>query len=205
MARRQDLPAGAVAPLFWLFTLVFAAMVLSRFDGFGGQIPAPAHAAMLWACFPLLLVAGALEGRIDYGEHARRMPLWMAIDSRPVRYTFALALTYLGLVAMQTFEVSLGVVDPRAPAEWPPTQRLLWFLGFSFGMGFANYLAAAGALIPGLRVLTAPFSRLPAPVGLGLLLALGLGLAAAAFELLAFGPDVRAGVAEAAARVWQPE
>ncbi|MCY1010602.1 hypothetical protein OV079_34565 [Nannocystis pusilla] len=54
-------------------------------------------------------------------------------------------------------------------------------------------------------MLTAPFSRLPAPVGLGLLLALGLGLAAAAFELLAFGPDVRAGVAEAAARVWPPE
>jgi hypothetical protein len=116
MARRQDLPAGAVAPLFWLFTLVFAAMVLSRFDGFGGQLPAPAHAAMLWVCFPLLVVAGAIEGRIDYGEHARRMPLWMAIDSRPVRYTFALALTYLGLVAMQTFEVSLGVVDPRAPS-----------------------------------------------------------------------------------------
>jgi hypothetical protein len=72
-------------------------------------------------------------------------------------------------------------------------------------MSFANYLAAAGVLIPALRVLTAPFSRLPAPVGLGLLAALGLGVAAATFELLGHAPQLRAGVAEAAARVWQPE
>jgi hypothetical protein len=130
VARKQDLEAAAVAPLFWLFALVFAAMVLSRFDGFAGQVPVQAHAALLWASFPLLLVAGALEGRIAYDEHTGRMPLWMAIDSRPVRYTFALALTYFGLVALQAFDVSLGVVDPRAPAEWPPTQRLVWFLGF---------------------------------------------------------------------------
>ena len=205
MARKQDLAPAAVAPLFWLFALVFAAMVLSRFDGFGGQIPARAHATMLWACFPLLLVAGALEGRLDYGEHARRMPRWMAIDSRPVRYTFALALTYVGLVTLQAFDVSLGIVDPRAPSGWPPQQRLLWFVGFSFGMGFANYLAAAGVLIPGLRVLTAPFSRLPAPLGLGLLVALGLGLSAGMFELLVHGPGWRAEFTAAASRAWQPE
>lgn len=205
MAQTRDLPADAVAPLFWLFTLMFAAMVLSRFDGFAAQIPAQVHVAMLWAACPLLLIAGALEGRIDHGEHSRRMPLWMTIDSRPVRYTFTLALTYFGLVALQAFDVSLGVVDPRAPAEWPQTQRLAWFLGFSFGMSFANYLAAAGALIPGLRWITAPFSRLPTPVGLGLLLGLGLGLSAAAFELLARGSEIRAGIEDAAGRVWQPE
>jgi hypothetical protein len=205
MARTRDLPADALAPLFWLFTLVFAAMVLSRFDGFAAHVPVQVHVAMLWAACPLLLVAGALEGRLDHGEHARRMPLWMTIDSRPVRYTFALALTYFGLVALQAFDVSLGVVDPRAPAGWPQTQRLTWFLGFSFGMSFANFLVAAKVLIPALRVITAPFSRLPTPVGLGLLLVLGLVLSAAAFELLVRGSEIRAGLGEAAGRVWQPE
>jgi hypothetical protein len=36
-------------------------------------------------------------------------------------------------------------------------------------------------------------------------MALGLGLSAAAFELLARRAEIRAGVAEAAGRVWQPE
>ncbi|MCY1061281.1 hypothetical protein [Nannocystis sp. SCPEA4] len=205
MTRKQDLSAGVAAPLFWFFTLVFAAMVLSRFDGFAVQIPAQVHVAMLWISCPLLLLAGAIEGRIDHGERSRGTPLWLTIDSRPIRYTFTLALTYFGLVALAAFDVSLGVVDPRAPAEWPHMQRLLWFLGFSFGMSFANYLAAAGALIPGLRVVTAPFSRLPTALGLGLLMALGLGLSAAAFELLARRTEIRAGVTDAAGRVWQPE
>lgn len=203
--RKKDLSPGAVAPFFWLTTLLFAAAVLSRFDGFAGLIPPALHVAALWACFPLLLVAGALEGRIDYGPAMPGLPLWMTIGSRPVRWTFALALTYLGLVALQAFEVSLGAVDPRAPEVWPQPQRLLWFLGFSFGMSFANFLAAAGALVPALRVTTAPFSRLPWGLGLGLLTALGVGLGAGAIQLLAKGTELRAQVAEMAKQLWQHE
>lgn len=203
MARRQDLSPAAAAPFFWPTTLVFAALVLSRFDGFAAQIPAQAHLAMWWASVPLLIVAGAVEGRIDHGH--RGMPLWMAIDSRPVRWTFSLALTYFGLVALQAFDVSLGVVDPRAPAEWPPQQRLAWFFGFSFGMSFANYLVAARVLIPALRAVTSPFSRLPWAIGFGLLAMIGLGLAAAGLELLSRGPELRADVAAKAAQLWQRE
>lgn len=203
--RRQDLAPGAVAPFFWLLTLVFAAAVLSRFDGFAAAVPAGFHAVMLWASFPLLLIAGAIEGRIAYAPSPAGFPLWMTIGSRPVRYAFTLGLTYLGLVALQIFEVSLGVIDPRAPEVWPPTQRLLWFLGFSFGMSFANYLAAAGALIPALRAITAPFSRLPWVVGLVLLMAIGLALGAGALEVAAHSAELRGWAVEMASKVWRRE
>lgn len=203
--RRKDLSPGAVAPFFWLTTAVFAAGVLSRFDGFVALFPPAAHVAMVWASFPLLLIAGALEGRIDYGPRMPGFPLWMTITSRPVRYTFALALTYLGLVGLQTFEVSLGVVDPRAPEGWPQAQRLLWFLGFSFGMSFANFLAAAGVILPALRVITAPFSRLPWAPGLALLMVIGVGLGAGAIEVLAKSAELRAWAGERVQQLWQRE
>lgn len=200
---RKDLAPGAVAPFFWLTTILFAAGVVSRFDGFIGAIPPAGHVVMLWASFPLLLVAGALEARVDYGSRTTGFPLWMTIDSRPVRYTFALALTYLGLVGLQAFEVSLGIVDPRAPEVWPQPQRLLWFLGFSFGMSFVNFLAAAGVLVPALRWIAAPFSRLPWALGLGLLMMLGVGLGAGAIELLVRRAELQAWVGAAVQQVWQ--
>lgn len=191
MAKR-DLSPRSVAPLFVVLTLVFAAAVLSRFDGFQGELPAAAHGALLAASFPLLLLAGAVEGRVAYDPARKDMPLWMQIDSRPIKYTFALALTYLGLVALQAFEIELGTVDPSAPEVWPPPQRLAWFLMFSFGMSFANFLVAAGVLIPGLRLVTAPFSRLPAALGMPLVALLGLGLGWLSLGALARADDVRA-------------
>lgn len=188
----KDLTQRSVAPLFVLLALVFAAAVLSRFDGFAGRIPAAAHGALLAACFPLLMIAGAVERRIAYDPGRKDMPLWMQIDSRPVKYTFALALTYLGLLALQVFEIELGIVDPIAPEGWPQAQRLAWFLVFSFGMSFVNFLLAAGVLIPVLRVITAPFSRLPAALGMPLVALLGLGLGWLSFGALERADDVRA-------------
>jgi hypothetical protein len=188
---KQDLTSRSVAPLFVLLTLVFAAAVLSRFDGFAGQIPGQVHGAMLAASFPLLLIAAAVERRVAY-DSSKTMPLWMQIDSRPIKYTFTLALTYLGIVALQVFEVELGVIDPSPPESFPQQQRLLWFLGFSFGMSFANYLVAAGVLIPALRLITAPFSRLPGVIGLPLVALLGLGLGWLSLGALARAEDVRA-------------
>lgn len=188
---KQGLTSRSVAPLFVPLTLVFAAAVLSRFDGFAGQIPGQVHGAMLAASFPLLLLAGAVERRVAYGA-SKSMPLWMQIDSRPIKYTFTLALTYLGIVALQVFEVELGVIDPSPPESFPQQQRLLWFLGFSFGMSFANYLVAAGVLIPGLRLVTAPFSRLPGVIGLPLVALLGLGLGWLSLGALARAEEVRA-------------
>ncbi|HEY8378463.1 MAG TPA: hypothetical protein VIK91_18330 [Nannocystis sp.] len=200
---RKDLAPGAVAPFFRLTTIVFAAGVLSRFDLFIEAIPPAAHVALLWASFPLLLVAGALEARVDHGPQLPDVPLWMTITSRPIRYTFALAPTYLGIVALQAFEISLGVVDPRAPEVWPPLGRLAWFLGFSFGMSFANFMVATAALIPALRRIAALFSRLPWALGVGLLTALGVGLGAGAVEVLARRAEVVAWVGAVVDSVWQ--
>lgn len=188
---KQDLTQRSVAPLFVLLTLVFAAAVLSRFDAFAARIPGQVHGAMLAASFPLLLIAGAVERRVAY-DTSPSMPLWMRIDSRPIKYTFTLALTYLAIVALQAFDVELGVIDPSPPEVWPQQQRLLWFVGFSFGMSFANYLVAAGVLIPALRLVTAPFSRLPGVVGMPLVALLGLGLGWLSLGALARAEEVRA-------------
>ena len=187
----KDLTPRSVAPVFAPLALLFAAAVLSRFDGFSGQVPAEVHGAALAATFPLLLIGGALERRIDYGHALKDMPLWMQIDSRPVKWFFTLALTYLGIVALQVLDLDLGIVDPNAPPQWPRAQRLGWFVMFSFGMSFANFLVAAGALIPALRVITWPFARLPPVIGFPLLTACGFGLGAAVLAGLSRANDVR--------------
>lgn len=200
----KDLSPRAVAPLFGALALLFAAAVLSRFDGFAGQVPPAAHGAALVAAFPLLLIGGALERRIDYGDARKDMPLWMQIDSRPVRWFFTLALTYLGIVALQVLDLELGVIDPSAPPQWPWAQRLGWFVMFSFGMSFANFLAASGVLIPVLRVFTWPFVRLPPLLGFPLLAACGFGLGALALSALARANDVQVAVGYVEALKQQP-
>lgn len=181
-----------VAPLFGVLTLFFAAAVLSRFDGFAAAIPAEVQGAALLASFPLLLVAGAVERQVDHGERLKDFPLWMRIESRPIRWTFTLALTYLGIVGLQVFDVAFGIIDPNPPEVWPQPQRLAWFVMFSFGMSFANFLVATSGLIPALRIITAPFSRLPAVLGLTLVGLLGAGLGWLALQALAKQDEVRA-------------
>lgn len=189
---KKDLTPRSVAPVFGLLALLFAAAVLSRFDGFAPHVPPAVHGAALAASFPLLMIGGAIERRIDYGHALKDMPLWMQIGSRPVRWFFTLALTYLGIVALQVLDLELGIVDPSAPAQWPPQQRLGWFVMFSFGMSFANFLAASAVLVPALRVITWPFARLPAALGFPLVTAFGFGLGALALAGLARADDVRA-------------
>ena len=89
------------------------------------------------------------------------MPLWMRITSRPVKLSFTFAFTYLAVVVLQTWALSIGPIDPSPPAEWALGQRAMWFGTMSVGMFFPNYLATTAILIPVLRAITAPFRRLP--------------------------------------------
>lgn len=187
----KRLEPKTVAPLFGVLTLFFAAAVMSRFDEVAKQIPPEVHGAALLASFPLLLVAGAIERQVVHGERLKDFPLWMQIESRPIRWTFTLALTYLGIVGLQVFDVSFGVFDPNPPEAWPPMQRLAWFVVFSFGMSFANFIAASAVLIPALRIITAPFSRLPAALALTLVGLAGAGLGWLALQALTKKDEVQ--------------
>lgn len=173
-----------VAPIFGLLALFFAAAMLSRFDQIAAKIPEAVHGAALMASFPLLLVGGAIERRVDHGAR-KDFPLWMQIDSRPIRWTFTFALAYLAIVLIQAFDVSVGPIQANPPEAWPQPQRLLWFLMFSFGMSFVILLSATSWLIPILRIVTAPFARLPLVLGMTLLGLLGGGLGWLALQALA--------------------
>ncbi len=192
VVRDDSLQPGRLAPLFVLTALIHGAAVISRFDLVYAEIPELVHAAVLCAQLPLLLVTGYYESRLDHGPSMPGLPVWMQIQSRPVKWSLTLGFTYLAIVALQTLEVSLGPIDPTPPLEFPPAQRLLWFLGFSFGMFFANYMLTAATLVPALRLLCKPLRRLPAPVALVILALLGLllGLAALAAIDQRQGPQV---------------
>ena len=153
---------GTLAPLFVLTALLHAASVATRFDVVAAELPSTLVAAILFAQLPLLLVEGYFEGRLDYGPGVG--PVWMRIKSRPVKLAFTFGFLYLVIVVMQTWNISLGPIDPTPPKEWPTTQRALWFGGFTAGMFFPNYLAASGSLIPALRTLTSPLRKLPTAV-----------------------------------------
>ena len=188
MPADRTLKAEALAPLFALTALIFAAGVASRFDLLAARIPAVAHAALLSAALPLLLVTGYFESRIDHGGPAE-FPLWMRISSRPLKWALTLGFTYLVITIVQTLDWELGPIDPSPPPEFPPAARAAWFAMFSFGMFFANYLATTSVLIPILRVVTWPARLLPTALALLLLVALGLALA---WFVLAFAADTPA-------------
>ena len=157
-----------------MLTGVFHALsVATRFDVVAAQIPESVSAAILFAQLPLLLVEGYFEGRLDYGEGVG--PTWMRIKSQPVKIAFTFAFLYLVTVIMQTWNISLGPIDPTPPKEWPTAQRAGWFAMFTAGMFFPNYLAAASSLIPALRTITAPLRKLPAIVALAIASIVGVG------------------------------
>jgi hypothetical protein len=110
----------------------------------------------------------------------------MRIKSRPVKWSFTLAFIYLVVVALQTWNVSLGPIDPTPPLQWPQAQRAAWFAMFTLGMSFVFYLAAAGNLIPALRAITSPLRRAPAAVAVPILSVVGVGLGWGAAELVAW-------------------
>jgi len=165
-----------LAPYFVLAGLVHAAAVATRFDVLAAKLPTGAPLAIMLAQFPLLLLSGYFEGRLDYGERMKSMPLWLRIDSGPVKFAFTFGFMYLVVVAAQTWDVSIGPVDPTPPLSFPTTQRALWFAMFTLGFALLFFMVAASVLIPVLRVVTYPLRRLPTLVGSVLALAVGGGL-----------------------------
>jgi hypothetical protein len=178
----------SLAPLFSLLAVFHLGALATRFDFVARFVPDVVASSILLAHFPILLVAGYFESRIDYGESKVDLPLWMRIDSKPVRIAFTLAFTYLAVVVLQVWDVSIGPIDPSPPAEWPLGQRAMWFGIMSVGMFFPNYLATTSLLIPVLRGIAKPLSRLPAVLALGILSVVGTGLGFGAVMLLANQP-----------------
>jgi len=162
-----------LAPFFVVAALFHAASVATRFDVLAAQIPASVQAGILFAQLPLLLVGGYFEGMLDYGPGVG--PVWMRIKSRPVKLSFTFAFVYLVTVILQTWNVSLGPLDPTPPKEWPEMQRAGWFAMFTAGMFFPNYLAATSSLIPALRAITAPLRKLPSVAAVAIASVIGVG------------------------------
>lgn len=181
---RRGLEPRALAPFFVLAALFHLVCLASRFDEVAVRLPPGVAAGLLLATFPLLFVEGYFESRIDYGDKLESLPMWMQIDSGPVKAAFTLAFTYLSVVILQSFDIAIGPVDPTPPEEWPMAQRALWFGGFSLGMCFPNYLATASILLPPLRAIGRIGQRLTGPVAVLLLAALGGGLGYGALALL---------------------
>ena len=181
---RGGLKPRALAPFFVLAALFHLVCLATRFDEVAARLPPGVAGGLLLATFPLLLLEGYFESRLDYGDKLESLPLWMQIDSGPVKAAFTLAFTYLSVVLLQSFDLAIGPVDPTPPPEWPLAQRALWFGGFSLGMCFPNYLATASLLLPPLRALGRLAQRLTAPFAVLLLAALGGGLGYGALRLL---------------------
>ncbi|MEZ4452031.1 MAG: hypothetical protein R3B09_21385 [Nannocystaceae bacterium] len=186
----SDRPPPALTAFFALTTVFHGIAVLSRFDLIRDALPPVVHASILCGQLPLLLLEGVFLDRLLAGARGPEMPLWMRVPSGPIRTSFALALTYLGLFALQTWDVSLGGFDGEAPSVWPPAQRLAWFCGFALVLTFPAYLAAMSTLAPALRVLAIPLRRLPdlLVVVVAALLGAGIGLVALALVDLKEGP-----------------
>jgi hypothetical protein len=190
---------STLAPFFALTGLFHALSVASRFDVLAEQIPSSVSAAILFAQLPLLLVEGYFEGRLDYGDGVG--PTWMRIKSKPVKISFTFAFLFLVTVIMQTWNISLGPIDPTPPKEWPMQQRALWFAMFTGGMFFPNYLAAAASLIPALRTITAPLRKIPAIAAVAI--ASLVGVAAGYALVMALGNAKLGDRIGAAQALWQ--
>jgi hypothetical protein len=165
-------------------SLVHLAAVATLFDGFHDDIPPAAGPILMIAQFPLILLSGYFEGRIDYGENIVDLPLWMRINSKPVKLAFTLAFIYVAVAVLQRWDVEIGPIDPTPPKEWPEQKRLMWFGIFTVGMFFPFYLAATGILIPALRFITKPLRALPTIAGIVLALIVGLGIGVLVFSAL---------------------
>jgi hypothetical protein len=147
---------NAVAPYFVVVALIHAAAVATRFDALAAKLPPGVATAVMIAQFPLLVLSGFFEGKINYGPNPVALPLWMRIKSVPVKLAFTFGFMFVATVVLQTLHVSIGPIDPTPPMSMPDSTRAMWFAVFTAGMFFPFYLAATGLLIPVLRVVTAP-------------------------------------------------
>ncbi len=155
--------------VFWgLFSLFSAASILTRFDLFAPYIPSHLLSFVLFFHGPIVFMTGYLEANVHAEDHD--LP-------RLFRLAVTLAFTFLSVVCFQELDIGFGPIDPTPPAAFPPLQRLAWFLTFSFGMGFANFMAADNLLLPVVRGLVRPFRKAILPVGLLLSGTMGFVLA----------------------------
>ncbi|HUJ61956.1 MAG TPA: hypothetical protein VLX92_25800 [Kofleriaceae bacterium] len=173
-----------VSPYFVLVALIHAGAVATRFDVIAAKIPPGVAFALMIGQFPLLVLSGFFEGQLAYGETSKSLPLWMRIRSVPVKLAFTFGFMYVACVAMQTWNISLGPINPTPPAEWPTQQRAMYFAMFTAGFFFPFYLAATSLLVPVLRALTWPLRKLPALLGGVLALVVGGGLGVVVFALV---------------------
>lgn len=173
---QPKLQARSLAPYFLFAALIHAAGVASRFDLLAAKLPEVVPPALMLVQFPLILLSGYFESRIEYSAALKDFPLWMRIDSRPVKLAFTFAFIYVVLIPLQTWDVEIGPLDPTPPESFPATQRAMWFAMFTAGMFFPFYLAATSAFIPVLRVLAWPLRQLPPVLAVVLALALGGGI-----------------------------
>lgn len=203
MGAKPDLNPRTLAPYFVLAGLMHVAAVASRFDVLAAKLPQGAPLAIMLAQFPLLFLSGYFEGRLDYGDQMKSLPLWMRIDSKAVKFAFTFGFMYLVVVAAQTWDVSIGPVDPTPPLSFPTAQRAMWFAMFTLGFAMIFFMAAASILIPLMRVLTYPLRLLPAFVGALFAVAIGAGIGVvvlAAVQSAKIGAFVAGVKAEIAAR-----
>ena len=171
-----DIAPKRFAP-FFLFCGTFSLVALAtRFDEVAVSLPDGVASGLLIAHFPLLLLQGYFESRLDYGESTVDLPMWMRIKSGPVRFGFTMAFTYLSVVVLQTWDIEIGPIDPTPPEQWDTAMRAQFFAMMSVGMFFPNYLASSSAMIPALRAIGSALHELPNAVAVLLIFAGGLGL-----------------------------
>jgi hypothetical protein len=175
MSVRPKLQPEQLAPYFIVAAVIHLFAIATRFDTLAAKLPDVVAPAVMLSQFPLLLLSGYLESRLDHGEQMEGLPQWMTLKSKPLKLALTFGFIYLALVPLQTWNVSIGPLDPTPPETFPQAQRAMWFAMFSVGMFFPFYLAATGLLLPVLRVLAWPLQKLPS-IG-GALLALVAGFA----------------------------
>jgi hypothetical protein len=185
MAARAPLDPSRLAPFFVFAALLHAAAIVTRFDEVARQLPPIVASSMLLGTVAMLFIEGYFEGRLDYGPTLAELPLWMRIKSGPVKAAFTFAFTYLAVVTLQTWDVSIGPIDPTPPPEMPLETRAMWFGMFTFGMFFVNYLAATSILIPFFRAVTKPLRAMPGVVGAAIASIVGVGVGWGLSELVA--------------------
>lgn len=175
------LPPERLSPYFLFAAFIHLVAIATRFDTLAAKLPDVVAPIVMATQFPLLVLSGYFEARLDYGDHLPGLPKWMAIRSKPVKLALTFGFIYLALIPLQTWDLSIGPLDPTPPEAFPQAQRAMWFAMFSVGMFFPFYMAATSLLVPVLRVIAFPMKRLP--LALGAALALTIGFAIGTFVL----------------------
>jgi hypothetical protein len=174
-----------VAPLFWFTALVHAASVVTRFDKLNEVLPDEVNAAIIFVQFPLLLIVGWYETRIEKNPAAEGMPLWIALRPLSLKISMAFSFAFLCIVIIQTWHLGVGPMDPTPPDVWPQAERAAWYGMFTFGFTGIFMMAAPSVIVPWLRVVTRPFRPLPAILAVPLLTAIGVAAGMGAVTLVA--------------------